>query len=470
MYFSDKRGLAWRPIYVCLIFAAVLISAPASSVIHLRMQTDLGGLDLELFDVAAPLTVQNFMNYVNRGAIDGYDGTFIHRSVPGFVVQGGGYIFNPADGDFFGDGTTQIPTDQPVINEADPVNRPNVRGTIAMAKKADPDSATSQWFFNLADNPGLDDPGNSGGFTVFGHVIGNGMETMDEIAGKPRCVDYFFIDLGQCNGIISFSETPLLYMTMVDPFMPPYFANSVTPLNIVQIINVGTDADSDGIIDRVEDAGPNNGDANNDGLPDSGQSSVASFESESGDYLYLESPTGTRLESMEVMGQTYGLTTFSIQAPPLIFEGTNIAHGYIAFELKGIVPGGAATVMLTLPEGQQVAAYFMYGPTPDNVVPHWYRFDYDGETGAEVNGNEVSLHYVDGLRGDSDLEVNGVIVDPGTPALKSSNSAASGGGGSGCSIFNTSSSTPAQAGAWWLLLLLFSTLGIRLRVVRQEVP
>lgn len=196
MYFSDKRGLAWRPVYVCLIFAAVLISAPASSVIHLRMQTDLGGLDLELFDVAAPLTVQNFMNYVNRGAIDGYDGTFIHRSVPGFVVQGGGYIFNPADGDFFGDGTTQIPTDQPVINESDPVNRPNVRGTIAMAKTADPDSATSQWFFNLADNPGLDDPSNSGGFTVFGHVIGNGMETMDEIAGKPRCADYFFIDLG----------------------------------------------------------------------------------------------------------------------------------------------------------------------------------------------------------------------------------------------------------------------------------
>ena len=66
-------------------------------------------------------------------------------------------------------------------------------------------------------------------------------------------------------------------MTMVDPFMPPYFANSVTPLNIVQIINVGTDADSDGINDRVEDAGPNNGDANNDGLHESGQSSVASF-------------------------------------------------------------------------------------------------------------------------------------------------------------------------------------------------
>ncbi len=62
----------------------------ATAVINLRMQTDLGGIDIELFDTVAPQTVANFMNYVNDGD---YDGTFIHRSVPGFVVQGGGFIY-----------------------------------------------------------------------------------------------------------------------------------------------------------------------------------------------------------------------------------------------------------------------------------------------------------------------------------------------------------------------------------------
>lgn len=171
---------------MCLGLGEALLPAPVSGSIFLRMQTDLGGLDLELFDNEAPLTVQNFMNYVNRGTAGGYDGTFIHRSVPGFVVQGGGYVFKPEDGNFFGDGTTHIPTDPPVINEADPVNRPNVRGTIAMAKTADPDSATSEWFFNLVDNPSLDDPGNSGGFTVFGRVLGDGMSAIDAIANQPR--------------------------------------------------------------------------------------------------------------------------------------------------------------------------------------------------------------------------------------------------------------------------------------------
>ena len=61
---------------------------------QLRMQTDLGGVDIELFDSQAPLTVQNFLNYVNSGA---YDGTFIHPSVPGFVVQGGGVYFQPRE-------------------------------------------------------------------------------------------------------------------------------------------------------------------------------------------------------------------------------------------------------------------------------------------------------------------------------------------------------------------------------------
>lgn len=105
----------------------------------LRMQTDLGGIDLELFENQVPLTVTIFLNYVNRSDCDG---TFIHRSVPGFVIQGGGYILKPDDGDVFGSDTSHIPVDSPVVNEPDPVNRPNVHDILAMARTSDPVSAT----------------------------------------------------------------------------------------------------------------------------------------------------------------------------------------------------------------------------------------------------------------------------------------------------------------------------------------
>lgn len=138
------------------------------------MQTALGDIGIELFDSAAPLTVANFMNYVNSGA---YANSFIHRSVPGFIIQGGGYTWN-------GSIPVAIAQNPPVVNEFDP-SRSNVRGTIAMAKlSGDPNSATSQWFFNLADNSANLDYQN-GGFTVFGQVIGNGMDVVDAIAALP---------------------------------------------------------------------------------------------------------------------------------------------------------------------------------------------------------------------------------------------------------------------------------------------
>ena len=186
MHFTATATPLSRLCSTAVLLVAASLPASLAANTLLRMQTDLGGVDIELFDMQAPQTVGNFLNYVNRGD---YDGTFIHRSVPGFVVQGGGYIFNPADGDFFGSGTSHIPVDAPVVNEADPVNRPNVRGTLAMAKTSDPDSATSEWFFNLADNASLDDPNNSGGFTVFGQVTGSGMTVWDAVVGLSRCID-----------------------------------------------------------------------------------------------------------------------------------------------------------------------------------------------------------------------------------------------------------------------------------------
>jgi len=139
-----------------------------------------------------PVTVGNFLNYVNFGRYFPTDPTthmlassFIHRSVPGFVVQGGGFIgtVDPAHPNNVR--PTPVMTFPPIQNEPGISNK---KGTVAMAKVAgDPNSATSQWFVNLVDNGGP--PANldtqNGGFTVFGHVTGNGMTTVNAIAAVP---------------------------------------------------------------------------------------------------------------------------------------------------------------------------------------------------------------------------------------------------------------------------------------------
>jgi uncharacterized protein (TIGR03437 family) len=130
-------------------------------------------MDVALTPNVAPLTVANFLNYVNKGT---YNNTIFHRSAPGFVIQGGGFQLQ---------GNTPVASaqDPPVKNE---FNVSNTRGTIAMAKLgSDPNSATNQWFFNLGDNSANLDAQN-GGFTVFGKIVNNaGLATMDKISAQP---------------------------------------------------------------------------------------------------------------------------------------------------------------------------------------------------------------------------------------------------------------------------------------------
>lgn len=138
------------------------------------LQFDVLGnkFNVELLANDAPKTVANFLNYVTRGA---YTNSIVHRSVAGFVIQGGGFTY--------GDGQlTPVPTDPPVQNE---FKLSNIRGTLAMAKSpGGPDTATSQWFVNLADNsggnPALDTA--NGGYTVFARVLGTGMSVPDAVA------------------------------------------------------------------------------------------------------------------------------------------------------------------------------------------------------------------------------------------------------------------------------------------------
>lgn len=150
-----------------------LASFTASATV-VEVQTSLGSFEVNLFDNATPKTVENFLAYVNSGE---YYQTIVHRSVPDFVVQTGGFKF---EGDF---PITEVVTSAAVINEPE---LSNLRGTLAMAKQGgNPNSATSQWFVNLADNSANLDVQN-GGFTVFGQVLGDGMDVVDAIAALPR--------------------------------------------------------------------------------------------------------------------------------------------------------------------------------------------------------------------------------------------------------------------------------------------
>ena len=136
-----------------------------------QFTTNLGSFTVELNPEAAPKTVENFIAYASSGF---YKGTTFHRVIRTFMVQGGGHTV---------DGTLKK-TRNPVVNEAKQATEmglKNVRGSIAMARTSNPDSATSQFFINVVDNARLDYPGTDGaGYCVFGHVV-EGMEIIDKI-------------------------------------------------------------------------------------------------------------------------------------------------------------------------------------------------------------------------------------------------------------------------------------------------
>lgn len=156
----------------------------------------------------APLTVQNFANYVEDGA---YKNSIIHRLEPNFVIQGGGFVGDGAEEAIANDDPSQaisvIPADDPVKNEFSS-KRSNLRGTIAMAKLGnDPNSATSQWFFNLANNSANLDNQN-GGFTVFGAVMSEkDLAPIDAIAKLKRFDARGFFQQG-AFGSIPFIDPP----------------------------------------------------------------------------------------------------------------------------------------------------------------------------------------------------------------------------------------------------------------------
>ncbi len=134
--------------------------------VYVRMATSMGVIDLELDHGRAPVSVENFLSYVDKGY---YEGTVFHRVISNFMIQGGGFT---AD-------MKQKETDQPIKNEWKNGLK-NLRGTIAMARTSAPDSATSQFYINVMDNDALDQPRGGAAYAVFGKVI-NGMDVVDAI-------------------------------------------------------------------------------------------------------------------------------------------------------------------------------------------------------------------------------------------------------------------------------------------------
>jgi len=204
-----------------------------------RLTTVVGAVDLALFGQQKPISVANFLNYVNQGRYFKVDPTngqlassFIHRSVPGFIIQGGGFLgtVNPANP------ATAQPTEVlafPAIQNEPGIS--NRRGTISMAQfGTDPNSATSQWFINLADNGGppnnldirnMTPNGNFGPYTVFGKVVNNTMTAVDAIAALPRF-----------NAGGPFNELPLRNYTAPNPVMVSNFV-SIPQISVIPTLN-----------------------------------------------------------------------------------------------------------------------------------------------------------------------------------------------------------------------------------------
>ena len=192
-----------------------------------------------------------------------------------------------------------------------------------------------------------------------------------------------------------------------------YTFSNVTAAHDINATFAPVDTDLDGVADLIE-MGPSFNDpmydASGDGIPDRQQANVASFMTfDAAGYLSLVAPEGLLLTGIA-----------STQVPQGVPGGVNFPYQFVEFLVQNVTAGSGATLALVLPDGSTVNNYLKFGPTPDNPTPHWYEFMYDGQTGAEIQGDIVYLHFVDGLRGDDDLAANGQILDQGGPARMSS--------------------------------------------------
>ena len=186
------KRLISQPLSILILAAAALVAMPGAHADNPRvaMATNFGTIEIELLESLAPLTVENFLKLVDEQF---YDGLIFHRVIANFMIQGGGYT---ADLEYK-PGAAEVPNES--FNGVK-----NTIGTVAMARLADPDSANTQFFINVQDNPHLDAAGTKAGYTVFGRVI-SGMEVVHEIE---------LVNTHLKAGMAAVPEEPVLIQTM----------------------------------------------------------------------------------------------------------------------------------------------------------------------------------------------------------------------------------------------------------------
>ena len=222
--------ISFKQLFKSTLLVSALAIPSTALATKVVFDTSEGSIEVNLFDNGTPKTVGNFLSYVNDGS---YNDTIIHRSVPGFITQGGGFSFEGSLN------LNKLPTKPSVINEPIYSNR---RGTIAMAKlSGQPNSATNQWFFNLDNNQANLDVQNSG-FTVFGQVI-EGMDIVDNIASISLCnsvpMPNYNCGSGDVPGVenfvtiysITISDTSINTISALNPIVEPIIIDKVTPKN-----------------------------------------------------------------------------------------------------------------------------------------------------------------------------------------------------------------------------------------------
>jgi MYXO-CTERM domain-containing protein len=392
--------------------------------------TNQGTIDIELLDDQVPATARNFLNYAGRHAYQGgYSNSIIHRTArnylvagaPIFAIQGGGHTFFPNP--FIPDSILfqRITAGDAIRNEFSP-SRPNIRGTISMAKLGgQPDSATSEWFINVTDNPFLDDPSDpSGGYTVFGHVLA-GMDVVDEIASLP-----IYNGAAQPPNYAAFGELPTY---LFDPAAAPLKAN-----NLVLVSNI-----------------PN----------------IKSATTSTGTLTTFTADVDMVFDTLQTVDTNTALTWLtSFTSPP--DESVHFNNGMFTLTLSGVMGANGRSVTLYDVAATRPTRYYAYGKTPDDPSPHWYDFTFDGETGAEIRNDRIILHFVDGKRGDDDLDsTNGSVTHTGAQAVVTDITTSSSQSG-GCSIASTPSPT-MRGGDWAMVSLFLGMLALIRRRVRLQV-
>lgn len=406
---DNRKTLAFFRIAAFAVLAAVFALPQFAGATVVRMETDFGNIDIELYDEEAPKTVANFLRYAGRQ--DYTNNGFIHRSVPGFVIQGGGFVF----AEVFGTSVYfHIPEDPPVQNEFS-LSRSNVRGTIAMAKVGgNPDSATSEWFFNLSDDNALNLDYQNGGFTVFGRVLdkgpGTGMNVVDAIAALDVC-KAIFIDPACSVYNSAFTDLPVINYDQ---------AAGLKTSNLVKINRI-----------------PN----------------VAAVSTPSGNWAVFTTDvemTFNLFGTIDAATAVSWLSSFT--SPPN--QSVYFNNGMFTLKMSGPMDANGRIVTLHDGAANRPTRYYAYGKTPDNQTDHWYDFSYDSATGtgAEIVGDKILLHFVDGQRGDEDLTANNSITHTGAQAVVTSTSSTDAQSG-GCSIVSTPSQT--MRGGDWIAVSLF---------------